>query len=131
MGTQLPLPIRGQSPQFWAHVYCGQTAGWIKMALGVEVGFDPGHVVLDGMGTLLPSPTRSRTSSNFGPYFYCGQTAVCVRIPLGTEVGLSLGDIVLDVDPVPSPLEGHNPPPNFRPMSVVSKRLDGLRCHMV
>jgi len=27
----------GRSPQFSAHVYCGQTAGWIKMALGMEV----------------------------------------------------------------------------------------------
>ena len=25
-------------PQFSAHVYCGQTAGWIKMPLGTEVG---------------------------------------------------------------------------------------------
>jgi len=29
-------------------VYCGQTVGWIKMKLGVEVGLDPGHIVLDG-----------------------------------------------------------------------------------
>jgi len=35
-------------PQFSAHVYCGQTAGRIKMPLGAEVGFGPGDVVLDG-----------------------------------------------------------------------------------
>jgi len=35
------------SPQLLAHVYCGQTAGWIKMALGVEVGLSPGYFVLD------------------------------------------------------------------------------------
>jgi len=35
-------------PQFSAHVYCGQTAGGIKMALGMEVGLGPGHIVLDG-----------------------------------------------------------------------------------
>ena len=29
---------RGQSPQFSAHVYCCQTAGWIKILLGMEVG---------------------------------------------------------------------------------------------
>jgi len=29
-------------------VYCGQTAGWIKMPLGAEVGLGPGHIVLDG-----------------------------------------------------------------------------------
>jgi len=26
----------------------GQTVGWIKMKLGMEVGLDPGHIVLDG-----------------------------------------------------------------------------------
>ena len=29
-------------------VYCGQTAGWIKMKLGTEVGLVSGHMVLDG-----------------------------------------------------------------------------------
>jgi len=29
---------RGRAPQFSSHVYCGQTARWIKMALGMEVG---------------------------------------------------------------------------------------------
>ena len=28
-------------------VYCGQTAGWIKMPLGMEVGLDLFHIVLD------------------------------------------------------------------------------------
>jgi len=27
---------------------CGQTSGWIKMKLGVQVGLGPGHTVLDG-----------------------------------------------------------------------------------
>jgi len=35
-------------PQFLAHVYCGQTAGWIKMTLCVDVGLGRGHIVLDG-----------------------------------------------------------------------------------
>ena len=29
-------------------VYCGQTAGWIKMPLGSEVGLGPDHTVLHG-----------------------------------------------------------------------------------
>jgi len=33
LGTH-PLPKKGRSPQFSAHVYCGQTAAWIKMPLG-------------------------------------------------------------------------------------------------
>jgi len=48
MGTQ-PLPKRGRSPQFLAHVYCGKMTGWVKMALGMEVGLGPGHIVLDGV----------------------------------------------------------------------------------
>jgi len=34
--------------EFLAHVYCDQTAGWIKMTLGTEVGLGPCHVALDG-----------------------------------------------------------------------------------
>jgi len=53
MGTQLPHQKRGQSPQFFAHVYCGQTAEWIKIPLGTEVGLGPGDIVLDGYPALL------------------------------------------------------------------------------
>jgi len=35
--------------QFLAHVYCDQTAGWIKMPLGTEINVGPGGVVLDGV----------------------------------------------------------------------------------
>ena len=41
-------PKRGQSPQFSAHVYCGQTAASIKMPLGTEVGLGPDDIVLYG-----------------------------------------------------------------------------------
>jgi len=33
--------------QFLADVYCGQTAGWIKMSRGTEVNVGSGDVVLD------------------------------------------------------------------------------------
>jgi len=39
---------KGHTPQFSAHVCCGQTAGWIKMPLRTEVGLGPGVIVLDG-----------------------------------------------------------------------------------
>jgi len=47
MGTQLLSSKRGAEPppQFSAHFYCGQTAGWIKMPLGMEVGLIPGDFV--------------------------------------------------------------------------------------
>jgi len=48
MGTQLSQK-KGHSPtQFLAHVYCDQTAGWMKTPLGTEIDLDPGHIVLDG-----------------------------------------------------------------------------------
>jgi len=31
-----------------ALVYCGQTVGRIQMKLGMQVGLDHGHIVLDG-----------------------------------------------------------------------------------
>jgi len=144
MGTQPPSPKRGRSPQFSAHVYCGKTVVWIKMALGMEVGLGPGHIVLDG--SQLP---RKGHSSPHRPLFsahvycgngrpsqlllsscYCRQTAGWIKMPLGMEVGLISGDFVLDGNPASPPLKGHSPP-NFRPMSVVAKRLDGLRWHLV
>jgi len=42
------------------------------------------------------------------------------------EVGLSPGDFVLDGDPAPYPKRG-GAPPNFRPTSIVAKRLHGSR----
>jgi len=50
---------------------------------------------------------------------------------LGMEVGLSPGDFVLDGDLASLPKEGSEPPPNFRPISIVAKRLDAPRCHLV
>jgi len=43
-------------------------------------------------------------------------------MPLGREVGLGPGDIVLDGDPAPLPQKAQEPPPTFRPMSIVAKR---------
>jgi len=51
-------------------------------------------------------------------------------MPLGMEVGLSPGIFVLDGDRAPYP-KGGGAPPNFRPTSVVAKRLHNLRCHLV
>jgi len=94
-GDVAPLPKKVAEPpcpQFSAHVYCGQTVGWINMVLGMEVGLGPG-------------PKRGQSSPQFSAHFYCCQTAVCITILLGTEVG----DIVVDGDPPRSPLKGHFP----------------------
>jgi len=54
---------------------------------------------------------------------YCGQTVGRIKMKLGMLVGLSPGHIVLDGDPAPPP--NRSTAPNFRPIFVVAKRLDG------
>jgi len=46
-------------------VYCGQTVGGIKMKVGVQVGLDPGHIVLGG--DWGPSSPKRGTTPNFRP----------------------------------------------------------------
>jgi len=56
--------------QFLAHVYCGQTAEWMKTPLGTEVDLGPGHIVLDAVDARRgPSSERKGHSSPhlFGP----------------------------------------------------------------
>jgi len=60
----LPFSKRGQSPQFLANVYCGQTAGWTKMRLGMEVGLGPGDFVFDG-DPAPPQRKRAQPPPNF------------------------------------------------------------------
>jgi len=104
-------------------VYCGQTVGWIKMKLGMQVGLDPGHVVSEE--DPAPHPKKGY-SPLFSAHVYCGQTAVWIKMPLGMEVGLSPGHTVRWG---PSSPKGHSP--QFPPISVVAKWLDGSRCHLV
>jgi len=48
MGTQLPSLKQGaEPPKFSAHLYCGHTAGCIKMPLGTEVGLSLRDIVFD------------------------------------------------------------------------------------
>jgi len=42
------------APKFSAHIYCGQTAAWIKMPLGTEVGVGLRDIVLHGDPVPLP-----------------------------------------------------------------------------
>ena len=66
MGTELSPPAKGgRAPQFSAHVYCAQTAGWIKMPHGMEVGLDPSDILLDG--DPAPPPQKVDTAPNFSP----------------------------------------------------------------
>jgi len=116
-GDPASPPQNWHSPRFLAH--CGQTAGCIKMPLGMEVGLDPGHIVLHG--NPAPQPKKGVTAPNFGPCLLWSNSCMyqdttwygcrpqtrrhCVRWGSSS--------------------------PNFRPMSVVAKRLDGVRRHLV
>ena len=52
-------------PNFLAHVYCGQMAGWMKTPLRTEVDLGPGHTILDG----VPAPAKGAQQPPplFGP----------------------------------------------------------------
>ena len=69
-----------RSPQFSAHVCCGQTAGWIKMPLGMKVGLGPGDIVLDREPSL---PQKGGTAAPTFRPMNCGQTAGWIKMPLG------------------------------------------------
>jgi len=109
--------LKDTSPNFSANVRCGQTAGWTKLPLGVEVGLGPGDFVFDG--TQLPPEERAQPPTQFSAHVYCGQTAEWIKTPLGTEVDLGRGHIVLDGDPAPL-RQGHSTPSSFRPTSIVA-----------
>jgi len=95
-----------------------------RLNLARSIGLGPGHIVLDGD----PAPPKGAQQPQFSAHVCCGQTAGWIKMPLGREVDLHQGDIVLDGDSAP-PRRGTAP--NYRPMSVVAKRLDGSRCHLV
>ena len=81
-----------------------------------------------------PSPLPKKGAEpphQFSAHFYCAQTAGCIKMSLGMELGPGPGDFVLDGDPVLSPKRGRSPLTNFRPISIVAKRLDASRCHLV
>ena len=97
-------------------VHCGQTVGRIKMKLGRQVGLGPGHIVLDG-DPAPPLPKGHSPPPIFGPY-------------------LLRPDGCMDQDvnwygarPRPRRLcvrwGPRSPSPNFRPMFIAAKRLDG------
>jgi len=81
MGSQLPL----KAPPVFGSCLCGQTAGWMKMPLGIEVDLGPGHIVLDGVpapherGTAAPPPLSGPCL--LWPWSPISATAVLFFIP--------------------------------------------------
>jgi len=112
------------------------------MPLGVEVSLGIGHTVLDVNPAPPQKGAQQSSFSHFtgacfayvriirGPRLLCSQTAAWIKMPFGTNVVLGPGHAVLDGTQLP-PKEAPQPPPTFLPMSIVDKRLDGSRCHLV
>jgi len=129
-GDPAHAPSKVQSPQFSAHICCGQTAGWIKMALGMGVGLGPDHIVLDGEPCSAPTPkVAGAPSPIYGP---------CLLWPNGwmDQDGTWHGDGSWSRPHCgrwgpSSPLQTGAEPPTFRPIFSVTKRLDASRCHLV
>jgi len=127
MGTQHPLPNKGVEPQFSAHVYSGQTAAWIRIALGMEVDLGPGHIVLDG--DPVPSPQNGvKPPPIFSPFLlwpngWMHQDATWYG-------GRPPGDIVR-WGPSLSTKKGTAPLPNIQPMCFVAKWLYVSGYHLV
>jgi len=130
---------KGGDRQFPAHIYCGQTAAWIKMPLGTEVGLGLHNIVLDvdpappllkecspqfsSKSIMakwldgLPATPQKKGHTHPHPilaHVYCGQTAGWMKMPLGTEVDLGPGHILLDGVPAPRK-KGHSSPHVFGP----------------
>jgi len=62
-GTSSPGWSRKKGRKTVVVVYCGQTAGWIKMLLSTEVGLGPNDIVLRGD----PAPPKRGATPNFRP----------------------------------------------------------------
>jgi len=85
----------GTAPPILAHVYCGQTVGWIKITSRGGRPRPRPHCVR--WGPSFPSPKGAQPQVL--AHVCCGQTAGWMKMPHGMEVGLGPGDTVLDGDP--------------------------------
>ena len=180
LGTQVGLGpghiVLGGDPA--PHVYCGQTAGWMKLVLGMEVGLIPGDCVgwgprsppqkvggappqkkigpcllrpngwineagtwhggrpqprrLCWMGTQFSSPKKGGAPSPiFGPFLLWPNGSMHQDDTWYGCWPQRRGLCVRWRPSLLSPTKGAEPPPNFRPISIVPKRLDASRCHSV
>ena len=68
-----PVPVFG-------HVYCGQTAGWMKTPLA-EVDLGPSHIVLDGVPALRERGTAA-------PPSFFGRCLLWPRSPISATAEL-------------------------------------------
>jgi len=121
-------PPQKKPAQFLAHVCCGQTAARIKMPLGTEVVLGSDDIVLDGhppphKGVGAPSPI-------FGPWLLWPNGWMDQDGTSASRWALVHATLCYIGTQLPSP-KGGRALPNFRPIFIVTKRLDASRCHLV
>jgi len=123
-------PQKRRQPPIFSPCLLWQNGWCIRIPLGTEVGLSPGDIVIDG-AQLLPRLKGHSPPPNFGP-------SPCPLWPNGwmdwdvTWYGGKPRPRLLCVRRGPAhPKKRLSPPHNFRPMSIVAKRLDGWRCHLL
>jgi len=129
METQISLLRKGRTAaflQFSAHFYCGQTAGCIKMPLGMEAGLGLGHILLDGD----PASQKGRATFN------CRPMLIVAKRLHGSRCTWYGGRpwprrCFVRWRPISPPQKKGAQPANFGSMSIVATRLDGSICHLL
>jgi len=125
-GPSSPSP-KGHSPAIFSPHLLWPMAGWINMPLGREIGLDPSNILLDK--DPAPLPKRGQNPPFFGPCLLWANGWVDQD---ATWIGGRHRPRWHCVRWGPSsPPTKRWQPPIFQLMSVVAKRLDGPRCHLV
>jgi len=89
-------PRKWAHPHFSAHVYCGQTARWIKMPFDTKIVLDSGHIGLH----VDSAPHKGHSSPIFGLCVLWPKGCIEIWMPLGMDIGLGPGGTVLDPAPL-------------------------------
>ena len=114
-------PPKGEQPLIFGHVYCGQTARWIKMALGTEMGLGSAQRRCDRWGPSSPSLEGARPPV-FGPCLFWPNGWVDDDVTWYGKRPQPRPHWPHYVRWGPSspPAKGAQQPPSFRPMSIVA-----------
>jgi len=129
MGTQLPLPQRGTAPNFRS-IFLRPNGCMDQDVTWCGARPRPRRLCVK-WGPRSPSQRGAQFSPIFGPFLLWPNGSMhqyatwygCWPQPRGL--------CVRSRPSPPSPTKGAEPPPNFRPISIVPKRLDASRCHLV
>jgi len=119
MGIQLPSLKQGaEPPPNFRPIYCGQTAGCIKMPLATDVGLGLRDIVFD---LTQLSPEKGHTHpTQFLAHVYCGQMAGWMKSEDAAWYGSRPRPRPHCTRRGPSSRKTGTAAPSFRPMSIVA-----------